>query len=137
MPCLGRPPRLCGQSLGRPLVRQSPQLRRGHDLRRRVWMSLRPPHLRGHPLVNRGPGRQSDPCRGDHRARFSVFTRLGCSRTNAARITHGFPFEGLPRVPCAQVNHCSATAEFWYDPEEGHVEVAHQDLHAEPRDLVP
>ena len=53
----------------------------------------------------------------------------------AARITHGFPFQGLPRVPCAQVNHYSLLAEFWYDPEEGHIKVAHQDLHSAVIDL--
>ena len=40
-------------------------------------------------------------------------------------------------VPCAQAHHCSATAEFWYDFEEGHIEVAHQDLHLERVDLPP
>ena len=55
---------------------------------------------------------------------------------HALRITHGFPVHGLPRVPCAQVNLCSASAEFWYDPEEGHIEVAHQDLHLERTDLA-
>ena len=55
----------------------------------------------------------------------------------AARITHGKPFQGLPGVPCGQVNRCSATAEFWYDPEKGHIEVAHQDLHIEPLDQLP
>ena len=54
----------------------------------------------------------------------------------AARISHGFPFQGLPGVPCAQINLYSATAEFWYDPEERHIEIAHQDLHIEGFDLL-
>ena len=49
----------------------------------------------------------------------------------------GSPFQELPGVPCAQLNLYSATAEFWYDPEKGHTEVAHQDLHIEPTDLLP
>ena len=40
-------------------------------------------------------------------------------------------------VPCPKVHGGSATAEFRNDPEEAHVEVAHQYLHSEIINLSP
>jgi hypothetical protein len=52
------------------------------------------------------------------------------------RVRHRQPIVCFPWVPRGQFGNQSATAEFWHDPKQRHVEIAHHDLDIELLDLI-